>query len=57
MESGGKEIEEKPKARKESTKVIDLVAVLQESLAKSQGAKKKKSAPRRTTKAQAKKAA
>ncbi len=44
VESGGKEIEEKPKAKKESTKVIDLVAVLQESLAKSQGAKKKKRA-------------
>jgi DNA end-binding protein Ku len=57
VESGGEEIEEKPKAKKESTKVIDLVAVLQESLAKSQGAKKKKSAPKRTTKHQAKKAA
>src|SRR5213075_1313278 len=32
VESGGKEIEEKPKARKEPTKVIDLVAVLQQSL-------------------------
>ena len=47
VESGGKEIEEKPKPKKESTKVIDLVAVLQESLARSQGAKKKKSAPKR----------
>jgi DNA end-binding protein Ku len=56
VESGGKEIEEKPKARKESTKVIDLVAVLQESLAKSQGAKNKKSAPRKA-KHHAKKAA
>lgn len=53
VESGGKEIEEKPKPKKESTKVIDLVAVLQESLAKSQGGKKKK----RTTKHHAKKAA
>jgi DNA end-binding protein Ku len=44
VESGGKEIEEKPKAKKESTKVIDLVAVLQESLAQSKGGKKKKSA-------------
>ena len=34
VESGGKEIEEKPKPKKESTKVIDLVAVLQESLNK-----------------------
>jgi DNA end-binding protein Ku len=41
VESGGKEIEEKPKQKKASTKVIDLVAVLQESLAKTQGAKKK----------------
>jgi DNA end-binding protein Ku len=57
VESGGKEIEEKPKAKKEWTKVIDLVAVLQESLAKSQGATKKKSAPKRTTKHHAKKAA
>jgi DNA end-binding protein Ku len=57
VESGGKEIEEKPKPKRESTKVIDLVAVLQESLAKSQGAKKKKSAPKRTTKHHAKKAA
>ena len=57
VESGGKEIEERPKAKKASTKVIDLVAVLQESLAKSQGAKKKKSAPKRTTKHHAKKAA
>jgi non-homologous end joining protein Ku len=39
----GREIEKKPKARRESTKVIDLVSVLQESLAKSQGGKKKKS--------------
>jgi DNA end-binding protein Ku len=57
VESGGKEIEEKPKAKKESTKVIDLVAVLQESLAKSQGAKKKKRAPKRATKHDVKKAA
>ena len=56
VESGGKAIEEKPKPKKESTKVIDLVAVLQESLAKSQGAKKK-SASKRTTKHPAKKAA
>lgn len=43
VEAGGKEIEEKPKAKKpSSSKVIDLVAVLQESLQKSQGGKKKK---------------
>ena len=41
VESGGKEIEEKPKEKKPSTKVIDLVAVLQESLAKSKGGRKK----------------
>jgi len=57
VEAGGKEIEEKPKPKKESTKVIDLVAVLQESLAKSQGVKNKKSAPKRATKHHAKKAA
>jgi DNA end-binding protein Ku len=56
VEAGGKEIEEKPKVKKESTKVIDLVAVLQESLAQSQGAKKK-SASKRATKHHAKKAA
>src|SRR6266571_2302853 len=41
VESGGKKIEEKPKQKKASTKVIDLVAVLQESLAKTEGTKKK----------------
>jgi DNA end-binding protein Ku len=46
VESGGKEIEEKPKEKKPSTKVIDLVAVLQESL-KAQTAGKKKSAPKK----------
>ena len=56
VESGGKEIEEKPKEKKPSTKVIDLVAVLKESLEKSQGAKKKKSAPKKA-KHHAKKAA
>jgi len=54
VESGGKEIEEKPKAKKESTKVIDLVAVLQQSLAKTQGGKKKQP---KTSKARTKKAA
>ena len=56
VESGGKEIEEKPKEKKPSTKVIDLVAVLKESLERSQGAKKKKSAPKKA-KYHAKKAA
>ncbi len=59
VESGGKEIEEKPKAKKPPTKVIDLVAVLQESLAKSQGGKKstQKTAARHSTKERHKKAA
>ena len=56
VESGGKEIEEKPKEKKPSTKVIDLVAVLQESLKAQGGGKKKKSTPKKA-KHQAKKAA
>ncbi len=55
VESCGKEIEEKPKAKKTSSEVIDLVAVLQESLAKSQGGKK--SSGRKSAKSRAKKAA
>jgi DNA end-binding protein Ku len=47
VESGGEEIEEKPKPKKRSSKEIDMVAVLQESLAQTQGKGKK----RRTTKA------
>jgi len=57
VESGGKEIEMKPKPKKESTKVIDLVSVLQQSLAKSQGGKKKKGAGKRATKHPVRKAA
>ena len=61
VEAGGKEIEDKPKQAKPSTKVIDLVAVLQESLAKAQGTKKKKpaakSAPAKRSSRQHKKAA
>ncbi len=56
VESGGKEIEEKPKAKKPSSKVIDLVAVLQQSLAKSEGGKKKKRASK-STRSASKKAA
>ncbi len=41
MESGGKEIAAKPKEKKTSPKVIGLVAVLQQSLAQSQGVRKK----------------
>ncbi|HEX4630629.1 MAG TPA: Ku protein [Chthoniobacterales bacterium] len=44
VESGGEEIEEKPKEKKPSTKVIDLVAVLQESLKAQSGGKKKSGA-------------
>src|SRR5436190_8238983 len=40
VETGGKEIEEKPKKAPKPTKVIDLVKVLQQSLEKT-GAKKK----------------
>jgi DNA end-binding protein Ku len=47
VESGGKEIDEKPKEKKSSTKVIDLVAVLQESLKAQTAGKKKKSAPKK----------
>jgi DNA end-binding protein Ku len=56
VESGGKEIEEKPKPKTTPTKVIDLVAVLQQSLAENKGAKKKSTA-RHATKHRHKKAA
>lgn len=56
VESGGKEIAEKPKPKKPSSKVIDLVAVLQESLAQTQASKKRTNA-KRVTKHRAKKAA
>jgi len=49
VESGGKEIEEKPKKAPPATKVIDLVAVLQESLNKAHGAKKSAKHAKRTT--------
>ncbi|MGI8956839.1 MAG: Ku protein [Chthoniobacterales bacterium] len=42
VESGGKEIEEKPKPKRTSSKVIDLVSILQQSLAKAEGGGKKK---------------
>src|SRR5947199_5820177 len=51
VEAGGKEIEEKPKKAPKPTKVIDLVSVLQKSLEKPGGAKK-----RTTTKHRAKQA-
>jgi DNA end-binding protein Ku len=46
VESGGKEIEEKPKPKKAKSNVIDLVSVLQESLKKTQGSKKKSKSSR-----------
>ncbi len=42
LETGGEDIEAKPKRKKPSSKVIDLVAVLQESLAKSTNEGRKK---------------
>ena len=56
VESGGKEVEEKPKPKKAPSKVIDLVAVLQQSLAESKGGRKK-SAAKHATKHRHKKAA
>lgn len=50
VESGGQEIDEKPKEKRPSTKVIDLVAVLQESLAKAQTEKKKSAAKNASSK-------
>jgi DNA end-binding protein Ku len=41
VEAGGKEIEDKPKKAPTPTKVIDLVAVLQQSLQQSHGGKRK----------------
>ncbi len=56
VESGGEEIEKKTKPKKTSSKVIDLVAVLQESLARS-GEGRKQQRARKTKPATAKKAA
>jgi DNA end-binding protein Ku len=55
IEAGGKEIEEKPKKAPKPTKVIDLVSVLQKSLA--QTAKRPAARPRSKKRAPAKKAA
>jgi DNA end-binding protein Ku len=54
VEAGGKEIDEKPKKAPTATKVIDLVAVLQQSLAQSQSAKKKPAAKSAAAKKSAK---
>jgi DNA end-binding protein Ku len=51
VEAGGKEIEEKPKKAPKPTKVIDLVSVLQQSLERTGGAKKKSTAKHRAKKA------
>ncbi|MFL6584035.1 MAG: Ku protein [Chthoniobacterales bacterium] len=48
VEAGGKEIEAKPKKAPTPTKVIDLVAVLQESLNKAHGGKKSASKSRKS---------
>ena len=50
VESGGKEIADKAPKAPTPTKVIDLVAVLQQSLAQSQGAAKKKPATKSSAK-------
>ena len=57
METGGKEIEEKPKKARKPTKVIDLVSVLQKSLEQTGGKKKATAKSRRKQKQPAKKAA
>jgi DNA end-binding protein Ku len=57
VETGGKEIEEKPKKARKPTKVIDLVSVLQKSLEQTGGKKKATAKSRRKQKQPAKKAA
>jgi DNA end-binding protein Ku len=57
VEAGGKEIEEKPKKASKPTKVIDLVSVLQQSLAQTGGAKKRSTTKHRARPARHKKAA
>jgi DNA end-binding protein Ku len=57
VEAGGKEIEEKPKKASKPTKVIDLVSVLQQSLAQTGGAKKRSTTKHRARSARHKKAA
>ena len=57
VETGGKEIEEKPKKARKPTKVIDLVSVLQKSLEQTGGKKKATAKSRSKQKQPAKKAA
>jgi DNA end-binding protein Ku len=52
VEAGGKQIEEKPKRKKQPTKVIDLVEILQQSLKETRGARKRSATKRRTKHAQ-----
>ncbi|MEP6604098.1 MAG: Ku protein [Spartobacteria bacterium] len=57
VEHGGKDIEEKPKKTPAATKVIDLVAVLQQSLAQSGGSKTRSTSKRGKSSPRHKKAA
>ena len=57
VETGGKEIEEKPKKARKPTKVIDLVSVLQKSLEQTGTKKKASTKSLRNQKQRAKKAA
>ena len=57
VESGGKEIEEKPRKAPKPTKIIDLVSVLQKSLEQTGGKKKATTKARSKQKRPAKKAA
>lgn len=57
VEAGGKEIEEKPRKAPKPTKVIDLVSVLQKSLAETGGKRKMTAKSRRKQKHPVKKAA
>ncbi len=57
VETGGKEIEEKPKKARKPTKVIDLLSVLQKSLEQTGGKKKATAKSRMKQKQPAKKAA
>lgn len=57
VEHGGKDIEEKPKKAPKATKVIDLVSVLQQSLAQTGAAKKRSTGGRSARSQRHKKAA
>ena len=57
VETGGKEVEEKPKPKKAPTKVIDLVSVLRQSLEQAEGASKRSTKKTRSKHAQPEKKA